>query len=70
MRELLISMATVSFQTVYGEKSKRTREAINNGKKDPYPGDISRPSLLNTCYAFDERSEVTKKQWPEHWRKS
>ena len=70
VRELLVSMATVSFQTVYGEKSKRTREAISNGKKDPYPRDISRPSLLNTCYAFDERSEVTKKQWPEHWRKS
>ena len=70
VRELLVSMATVSFQTVYGEKSKRTREAINNGKKDPYPSDISRPTLLNTCYAFDERSEVTKKQWPKHWKKS
>ena len=70
VRELLVSMATVSFQTVYGEKSKRTRGAINKGEKDPYPSDISRPSLLNTCYAFDERSEVTKKQWPEHWKKS
>ena len=70
VRELLVSMATVSFQTVYGEKSKRTREAINKGEKNPYPIGISRPSLLNTCYAFDERSEVTKKQWPEYWKKS
>jgi hypothetical protein len=70
VRELLVSMATVSFQTVFGEKSKRTRDAINKGEKDPYPSDISRPSLLNTCYAFDEKSEVTKKQWPEYWKKS
>ena len=70
IRELLVSMATVSFQTVYGEKSRRTREAINKGEKDPYPSDISMPSLLNTCYAFDEKSEVTKKQWPEYWKKS
>ena len=70
IRELLVSMATVSFQTVYGEKSKRTREALENGKKDPYPTDISRPSLLNTCYAFDEKSEVTKKRWPDYWKKN
>ena len=70
VRELLVSMATVAYQTIYGEKSRLTREAKQKGIKNPFPNNPSKPTLLNTCYAFDETSEVTKKQWPKYWRRS
>ena len=69
VRELLVSMATVAFQTVYGEKSRQTREAIKIKKADPFPAPSGKPALLNTCFAFDERSEVTKQQWPNYFKK-
>ena len=61
VRELLVSLATVAFQTIYGEKSIQTREALSKNKPNPFPGKNGIPALLNTCFAFDERSEVTEK---------
>ena len=69
VRELLVSMATVAFQTIYGEKSRQSREAIRNNKPNPFPEKNGKPALLNTCFAFDERSEVTEKQWPNYFKK-
>ncbi len=69
VRELLVSMATVAFQTIYGEKSRQTREAIKIKKTNPFPAPSGKPALLNTCFAFDERSEVTKQQWPNYFKK-
>ena len=69
IRELLMSMATVAFQTVNGEKTRLRRVAKNKGRSDPLPVDNSSPPLLNSCFAFDESSEVTKDLWPEYWVK-
>ena len=69
IRELLISMATVAFQTVYGEKNRLRRLAKKDGKPDPFPINSSLPPLLNSCFAFDESSDVTKNLWPEYWVK-
>ena len=69
VRELLVSLATVAFQTIYGEKFRQTREALSKNKPNPFPGKNGIPALLNTCFAFDERSEVTEKQWPNYFKK-
>ena len=68
VRELLVSMATVSFQTVYGEKARRSREAVKNDGAKPDTNDNIKPFLLNTCYAFDAKSEVVKQEWPEYFK--
>ena len=44
--------------------------AKQKGMKNPFPNNSSEPPLLNTCYAFDETSEVTKEQWPKYWKRS
>ena len=57
--ELLSSVATVAFQTIYPYKSKQKSENeanLNNQKK---------PLLLDTCHAFNAKSEVVKRLWPE-----
>ena len=69
VRELLVSLAIVAFQTIYGEKSRQTTEASSKNKPNPFQGNNGIPALLNTCFAFDERSEVTEKQWPNYFKK-
>ena len=68
IRELLASMATVAFQTLYGERSKLRRDSKIKEKQDLYKNQSSKPVLLNSCYAYDEGSEVTKEQWPDYWK--
>ena len=68
VRELLVSMATVSFQTVYGEKTRRTREKVKSDSKNRDTNNNTKPFLLNTCYAFDEKSNVVKKEWPKYFK--
>ena len=68
IRELLVSMATVSFQTIYGEKARRKREAVKNDSINPDTNNNTKPFLLNTCYAFDETSEVVKQEWPKYFK--
>ena len=46
-----------------------SREALRNNKTNPFPEKNGKPALLNTCFAFDERSEVTEKQWPNYFKK-
>tara|TARA_B100001121_G_scaffold291061_1_gene291476 strand:- start:38 stop:247 length:210 start_codon:yes stop_codon:yes gene_type:complete len=36
VRELLVSLATVAFQTIHGEKSRQTREALSKKKTNPF----------------------------------
>ena len=52
-----------------GEKSRQSREALKNNQPNPFPEKNGKPALLNTCFAFDERSEVTEKQWPNYFKK-
>ena len=69
IRELMASMATVAFQTIFGEKSRIARSALREGKPNPFPEKKGPPDLLDSCYAYGKSSEITKKIWPDHWVK-
>ncbi len=58
--ELLNSVATAAFQTIYPYKSKQKNE--NNTRLNQ---DQQRPLLLETCHAFNPKSEVVKRLWPK-----
>ena len=60
IRELLVSIATVAFQTIFGEKSRLNREALLSGKINYSPKKNEPPNLLNSCYAYDQKSEITQ----------
>ena len=68
-QRIISFIGTVAFQTIHVEKSRQTREALSKNKPNPFPGKNGIPALLNTCFAFDERSEVTEKQWPNYFKK-
>ena len=58
--ELLSSVATAAFQTIYPYKSKQkdvNETKLNNNQE--------KPLLLGTCHAFNTKSEVVKRLWPE-----
>ena len=58
--ELLSSVATAAFQTIYPYKSKqknRNETKLNHNQE--------KPLLLGTCHAFNTNSEVVKRLWPK-----
>ncbi len=58
--ELLSSVATAAFQTIYPYKSKQKKEnetIINQSQE--------KPILLETCHAFNTKSEIVKRLWPK-----
>ena len=55
--ELLSSVATAAFQTIYPYKSKQKKE-------NKTPLSQNKPLLLGTCHAFNTKSEVVKRLWP------
>ena len=57
LRELMQQMGTVAFQTLF---------PILNRRGTPGTA-VSRPSLLNTCYAYRDDSPVVARRWPEHY---
>ena len=65
--ELLRTLATVAFQTVYGEQQRRRREkagppgASAEGKK-------KRPAFIDTCHALAADGEVVKQSWPDFYQ--
>ena len=58
--ELLSSVATAAFQTIYPYKSKE-----KNQNKTNLNDDQEKPLLLDTCHAFHIKSEVVKRLWPK-----
>lgn len=62
--ELLRTLATVAFQTVYGEQQRRGR-----AKNGP-PGETSgrRPAFIDTCHALAADGEVVKVSWPDFYQ--
>jgi hypothetical protein len=70
MVELLGPVATTAYQTMYGEASRRRREAEARGEMvEREAGDPGgKPRLLNSCHAFAETSPVVKRNWPAHYR--
>jgi hypothetical protein len=63
LRELLPTMATTAFQTMYGYRIQKAREA-GLGRPRPNPG---RPRHLNACHAFRDDGEIVKKTFPEYY---
>jgi hypothetical protein len=62
--ELLRTLATVAFQTVYGEQTRRRRA-------DGKPAEESsgkRPVFLDTCHALAADGEVVKTRWPDFYQ--
>ncbi len=67
--ELLGPLATVAFQTIFGEKARMKREAEARGETADDPEASGRkPRLLNTCHAFAETSPVVERLWPDWYR--
>ena len=58
--ELLSSVATAAFQTIYPYKSKQKKESGSSIYQNQ-----EKPLLLGTCHAFNPKSEVVKRLWPK-----
>ena len=63
--ELLSSLATAAFQTIYPHKSRKKNNKNLSTKSVP----INKPLLLGTCHSFNPKSDVVKRLWPE-WHKN
>jgi hypothetical protein len=64
--ELLRTLATVAFQTIYGDQQRRRRET----RSVPPTGDASagkRPDFIDTCHALAADSDVVKRNWPDFY---
>ena len=62
--ELLSSLATAAFQTIYPYKSHKKNNKNLLNKSVP----INKPLLLGTCHSFDPKSDVVKRLWPEWYK--
>jgi hypothetical protein len=70
--ELLRTLATVAFQTIYGAQQRQRRE-----KAGP-PGETmagenvgakkKRPAFIDTCHALAADGEVVKQSWPDFYQ--
>ena len=58
--ELLSSVATAAFQTIYPYKSKQKKANENDINFSEV-----KPLLLGTCHAFNTKSEIVKRLWPK-----
>jgi len=63
--ELLRTLATVAFQTVYGEQQRRHR-AAPSGENATARG--KRPAFIDTCHALAADGEVVKTSWPDFYQ--
>jgi hypothetical protein len=58
LKELLIPMATVAFQTLMGERRARPEQLDGSG----------RPLKIDSCYAYRASGEIVRSRWPEFYR--
>lgn len=67
--ELLRGLATVAFQTVYGEQQRRRREqrSVPLGETGEQEAG-KRPGFIDTCHALAADGEVVKANWPAFHR--
>jgi hypothetical protein len=64
--ELLRTLATVAFQTIYGDQQRRRRETRSvPPTADASPG--KRPDFIGTCHALAADSEIVKQNWPQFY---
>jgi len=65
--ELLRTLATVAFQTVYGEQQRRRRvQHTAPPFENREPG--RRPAFIDTCHALAADGEVVKQSWPDFYQ--
>lgn len=69
--EMLRAMATVVFQTIYGYRERRKREA-SGGRIEGGPPDQSRspgqkPGFLDTCHALASDGEIVRTKYPQFY---
>ena len=64
--ELLRTLATVAFQTIYGQQQRRRREqgSVPPGEHGEKSGG-KRPGFIDTCHALAADGPVVKESWPE-----
>jgi hypothetical protein len=65
--ELLRTLATVAFQTVYGEQQRQRREKAGppGGTAE---GKTKRPAFIDTCHALAADGEIVKENWPDFYQ--
>lgn len=59
--ELLVTMATAAFQTLYAERERQAAET-------PIPSSGKRPRWVDSCYALRDDGEVVRHRWPQYAR--
>jgi hypothetical protein len=70
--ELLRTLATVAFQTIYGAQQRQRREKagppgeITGGER--IEGKRKRPAFIDTCHALAADGEVVKQSWPDFYQ--
>ena len=64
--ELLRTLATVAFQTIYGDQQRRRRETRSI---PPTAGGEAgqRPDFIGTCHALAADGEIVKQNWPQFY---
>jgi hypothetical protein len=66
--ELLRTLATVAFQTVYGAQQRRRREQRTVPPSENAAGSGKRPAFIDTCHALAADGEIVKNDWPDFYR--
>ena len=65
--ELLRTLATVAFQTVYGEQQRRRRERAGP-PGGAGRGGGKRPAFIDTCHALAANGDIVKESWPDFYQ--
>jgi hypothetical protein len=66
--ELLRTLATVAFQTIYGEQQRRRRVQHTTPPFEDTGGRGKRPAFIDTCHALAADGEVVKTSWPDFYQ--
>jgi hypothetical protein len=62
--ELLRTLATVAFQTIYGAQQRRRRAQTAAAPRESVEAKKKRPAFIDTCHALAADGEVVKQSWP------
>ena len=66
--ELLRALATVAFQTIYGEQQRRRRALPAPAPSESPATKRKRPAFIDTCHALAVDGEVVKQSWPDFYQ--
>jgi hypothetical protein len=66
--ELLRAVATVAFQTIYGDQQRRRRTQPAAAPSESPGAKKRRPAFIDTCHALAADGEVVKQGWPDFYQ--